>query len=375
MIAQSHPLPISRRLRRAVPGLVDPLIAAASARPEADRYRKHFTTAAHLQILLDHALSGSNSLRQTHAGVDLAAETWGAYGLAKRISLSQLARSSTSRPSACLETVAQGLLAQVPVRRGDPVVARAWARDSSFFTLSAKRSPWSRHGQHVPGLRVHTDYDLARAVPTQLDWTTADTHDLRHLAETDLTALAGWTVVLDVGYYGHALFHRLMEHGVDFICPAQPQATVQFETFAPIGYGRMTPNGDRIVRDVTITLGSPNNRHGAVLPHLRLITSCDPRGTYHSLITSRFDLLPEDVVMLYHQRWQIELFFRAVKHQLGGLHPLGTSLEAVWATILLAMICWALQALLEEIQPPSVSNVAWLRAIAHNLTPHLRFSG
>ena len=375
MIAQGHALPISRRLRRAVPQLVDPLIAAAAALPEADRYRKHFTTEAHLQILLAHALSGSGSLRQTQAALDLAEANWTAFGLDQRVSLSQLARSSTSRPSACLETVAQGLLAQVPVRRRDPVVSQAWVRDSSFFTLSAKRSPWSGHGKHVPGIRVHTDYDLARAVPTQLGWTTADTHDLRHLAETDLTALAGWTVVLDVGYYGHALFQRLREHGVDFLCPAQPQATVQFETFAPIGCGRMTPNGDRIVRDVRITLGSPNNRHGAILPHLRLITSCDPRGAYHSLIISRLDLCPEDVVMLYHQRWQIELFFRAVKHQLGGLHPLGTSPEAVWATILLAIICWALQALLEDLQPPGITNIAWLRAIAANLTPHLHFSG
>lgn len=375
MIAQSHPLPISRRLRRAVPNLVDPLVAAASARPEADRYRKHFTTDAHLRLLLDHALSGSPSLRQTHAGVDLAAENWAAYGLEQRVSLSQLARSSTSRPSACLETVANGLLAQVPVRRGDPILHNAWARDSSFFTLSAKRSPWSCHGQHVPGIRVHTDYDLARAIPTTLDWTTADTHDLRHLAETELTELAGWTVVLDGGYYGHALFQRLRDHNVDFICPAQPQATVVFEQHAAVGLGMMTPNGDIILGDAAITLGSPNNRNGAVLPHLRLISSMDPAGVHRELITSRWDLDAKDVVMLYHQRWQIELFFRVVKHQLGGLHPLGTSPEAVWATILLAIICWALRALLAQLQPPGVTNVAWLRAIARNLTPHLRLSG
>lgn len=373
MIAQ--PLPISRRLRRAVATVVEPLIQAAAALPAADRYRKHFTTAAHLRILLGHALSGSPSLRQTHAGLDLTEDGWAMVGLDHGVSLSQLARSSTSRPSACLESVATALLAQVPVRRGDPILRQAWIRDSSFFTLSAKRSPWSVHGQHVPGIRVHTDFDLARAVPTALDWTTADTHDLRHLAETELSELAGWTVVMDIGYYGHALFQRLLDHGIDFICPRQPQATLRFETFAAIGSGRMTPNGDRIVRDVTITLGSPNNRAGVVLSHLRLVTSCDAAGTYHELITSRLDLPPEDVVMLYHQRWQIELFFRALKHQLGTLHPLGTSPEAIWATILLGVILWALQARLEDLKPPGVTTVAWLRAIANNLTPQLRFSG
>lgn len=325
--------------------------------------------------MLRHVLSGSASLRQTHARLDLAPAGWAAVGLDHRVSLSQLARSSTSRPSACLEHLVVALLAQVPTRRADPILAQAWVRDSSFFTLSAKLSPWSCHGRHVPGIRLHTDFDLTRAVPSSLHWTKADTHDLRHLAETDLSAFAGWTVVLDVGYYGHALFQHLREHDVDFICPRQPQATLQIVDEDPVGLGMRTPNGDIILRDAAITLGSPNNRAGAVLPHLRLISSLDPSGGYHELITSRHDLAAQDVVMLYHQRWQIELFFRALKHQLGTLRPLGTSAEAVWATILLGVILWALLALLEIHQPPTISNVAWLRAIDQNLTDFLRFSG
>ena len=300
---------------------------------------------------------------------------WQDVGLNQRVSFSQLARSSTSRPSACLEHLAAAVVAQVPGRRADPVLAQVWARDSSFFTLSAKLSPWSCHGKHVPGIRLHTDFDFTRSVPSALHWTKAETHDLRHLAETDLSGLAGWTVVMDIGYYGHALFQRLRDHGVDFICPRQPQAHLHLDAECLVGLGMMTANGDIVLRDAPITLGSPHNRAGAVLPHLRLISSLDPSGGYHELVTSRHDLDAKDVVMLYHQRWQIELFFRALKHQLGTLRPLGTSVEAVWATILLGVILWALLALLEAIQPPTISNVAWLRAIDQNLTDFLRLSG
>ena len=371
----AHPLAVNRQLRRVFQELLDPQVSAAAALPAADCYHKHFPAAAHLWILLRHALSGSPSLRQTHARLDLAPGGWAGVGLDQRVSLSQLARSSTSRPSACLEHVAAAVLAQVPTRRADPVLAQVWARDSSFFTLSAKLSPWSCHGKHVPGIRLPTDFAFARAVPSALHWTKADTHHLRALAETDLTPFAGWTVVLDAGYYGHALFQHLLDHDVDFICPRQPQATVQLDVNEPVGLGMRTPNGDIILRDAAITLGRPKNRAGAVRPQLRLIASMNASGDYHELITSRQDLDAKDVVMLSHQRGQIELFFRAVKHQLGTLRPLGTRAEAVWATILLGVILWALLARLEEIQPPTISNVAWLRAIDQNLTDFLRFTG
>jgi hypothetical protein len=85
---------LGRHLRR----LLDPLLRTAAAVPGADRYRKHFSTLSHLQILLFHVLDGSSSLRQTHAKLSgLGFET---VGLAQPISRSQLARSSTSRPLA-----------------------------------------------------------------------------------------------------------------------------------------------------------------------------------------------------------------------------------------------------------------------------------
>ena len=358
----SRPTLLSRRLRR----LLTPAVQRAASVPGADRYRKHFPAAAHLWILLSHGVSASPSLRQTHAQLDLVEHGWAQVGLDQRVSLSQLARSTTSRPSACLEHLFTDLADQVPLGDHPVTETPVLLRDGTFLELSGKLSPWCRYGQHTPGIRLQLDYDLVATIPTALHLTLADTHDARTLAEQDLHPLAGWTLIIDLGYYGHRQFQRLRDHDVEFLCPLHQQARVEATTQHAVN-DTPTEAGDTIVADETITLGSPNNRNGAVLPNLRLVTSQNATGETHHLVTSRHDLSAQDVVMLYRQRWQIELFFRWLKRHLGMLHPLGTSPEAVWATILLAAIVAILAVLLDDLRPASVSAIAWLRVVAIEL--------
>jgi hypothetical protein len=355
-------------LGRRLHGLLGPYLARAAATPGADRYRKHFPLRAHLGILLVHVLDGADSLRQTHAR--LAAGGFAGLDLPRGISFSQLARSSTSRDP----TAVAGMLADlVATARGstDPTwqaLTRVQVVDSSFLALSAKLSPWSQHGKHAPGVRVQTGFDLASSIPAHLVLTLADTHDTTALRARDLAALAGWTVVIDLGYYGHRLFAELHAAGVALICRLHPQAVyhVTAEHAVP---AITTPDGDVVLTDQTITLGSPNNRAGAVLPGLRLITSRNPRGEEQCFVTDRVDLAAADVVALYRKRWQIELFFRFLKHQLKLLRPLGHSRAAIWLGVLIAAIVAILLVLLADQQPRGVTRVAFARALAALLPP------
>jgi hypothetical protein len=355
-----------RRLRR----LLEPLAAAAGAVPGADRYRKACPAAAHLRLLAFHALDGADSLRQTHAKLAGTPGGFAAVGLPGGVSRSQLARSSTSRPAACAERLLADLIgrARRNVRRraaADPALARllrVQAVDGTFLTLSAKLAPWSRHGGHAPGVRLHVGLDLAGAVPAHLRWTLADTHDARGLDERDLAELAGWTLLMDLGYYGHRRFVRLRAAGVSFVCPLHAQAAYRVTTAHPVPAGP-APGGDVVVADEEMTLGSPNNRDGAVLPGLRLVTGRNPAGEIRRFVTDRWDLSAADVLALYRQRWQIELFFRWLKHQLTLLRPLGTSPEAVWLTVLVAAIAAVLALLAEPDRPLGDSRIQWLRAV------------
>ena len=351
-----------RRLRR----LLAPLVAAAAAVPGADRYRKRFPARAHLWVLLLHVLGGGDSLRQTHAALAADPAALARPGLPGGLSRSQLARSSTSRPAACFEALFAALVAAARGRAGDPAwraLERAQAVDSTFLALSAKLSPWSRHGGHAAGVRVQVGLDLAGAVPTHLRLTLPDVHDARALAERDLAPLAGWTLVLDLGYYGHAHFARLRAAGVSFVCRLHAQAAYRVTAGRPVP-AAPTADGDAVLADETVVLGSPNNRNGAVLPGLRLVTSRNAAGREHRFVTDRFDLDAGDVVALYRKRWQIELFFRWLKRQLKAARPLGASREAVWLTVLTCAIAALVAMLADGDRPGADSRVAWLRGLA-----------
>jgi hypothetical protein len=362
----SPALGCGRRVRR----IVAPLIAEAGAVPGADRYRKRFPAAAHLRILLHHVLCGGDSLRQTHA--DLAGDeaAFARLGLPGGISRAQLARSSTSRPGACAEALFAAVVALARARHAaDPGLAalqKVQAVDASFLRLSAELSPWSKHGRHAPGVRLQAGLDLAGNVPGSLRLTLADTHDTTALAERDLEHLAGWTLLIDLGYYGHRLFARLREAGVSFVCPLHPQAFFAATAERPVDPAP-TADGDVVRRDATITLGSPNNRAGAVLPGLRLVAGRTADGAERAFVTDRHDLAAGDVLTLYRKRWQIELFFRWLKHQLKLLHPFGTSREAVWLTVLIAATVAALAGLVEAERPKGDTRIAWLRGVGRTL--------
>ncbi|MBA2363963.1 MAG: hypothetical protein H0V86_10575 [Chloroflexia bacterium] len=260
------------RIRR----LLDPLILAAVADTDADRYRKCFPAFAHVWMLVLHALSGNASLRQSHAGQAGDRRLRDRLGMPGWISYSQLARSSTSRPAECFERVFSDLVREArkrPARSPDPayeLLRKTAALDSAFFRLSAKMSPWGKHKGYAAGVRLQTTYDLARAIPDSLRLTLSDENDRKALGGWDLSGLRGWTLIVDLGYYAHRHFARLLDAGVSIITRLQAQVFyVVVESLSVPEGGQVTPEGDTVLKDERITLGSPNNRTGTVLPDIR----------------------------------------------------------------------------------------------------------
>lgn len=198
-----------------------------------------------------------------------------------------------------------------------------------------------------------------------------DTNDHDALGTLDLSVYRGWTLLLDLGYYGHRQFARLQTGGIHWLSLLHPQATYVVTATRQVG-GKPTPAGDILVADETITLGSANNRRGAVIPGLRLITSRNPQAIIQRFVTDRFDLAAAEVVRLYRKRWQIELFFRFVKHHLGTQRPLGHSRAAVWLTIVVALLTAVLLAITAADRPPASSQLSWLAALRHTLLFLLR---
>lgn len=316
-------------------------------------------------------LWSGESLRRTHARLAPLAHWWRRWPLPAWSSLSQLARSSTSRPAACAEALlAEALAAARRQGSADPLrrkLGRAAALDGSFLRVSAKLSPWCVHGGYAPGVRRQARLALAPQISERLRLTLAATNDHQALASMDLSPWRGWTLIVDLGYYGQQQFVRLRAHGVSFITRRTAQAhwTVTATRAVPLG---PTPDGDVVLAAWSVTVGSPNNRRGAVVPGLRLLISHNRAGGEQRFLTARHDLTATEVLQLYCKRWPIELFFRWRTRQLGLLRPFGRSPEAVWLSVLLAVIVAMRMALLEPDRPPSIARIAWLGHVVATLT-------
>lgn len=366
----------NRALRRwLAPELVAlrPPILASAAACGAERYRKHFDSYAHACLLLFHGLAGSPSLRQSYATFAACPGWLRLSGLARPpadrvgVSFSQLADSNTSRPPGFLAALVPWLAARVRRLADGPRVLPPALQvlDSTFVRLSLRLAPWLGLSARTkrPGVSVQVLYTPALDLPAHILITDAHTPDVKGLDQAilddppRLAALRGQTLVLDLGYYSHARFARLRQAGVHFVSRLHPQAALHIEEERPVQAPLPGLPAERItiLSDQRVRVGSANNRAGAALCGLRLVTACvapSPDAARHGaqpvryrLLTDRWDLSAAEIVQLYLWRWQIELFFRWLKSHLHLPHLLGYSPQAVALSLWLALVVHLLSVL------------------------------
>ena len=363
---------LARRLRRWLAtelcGL-RPVIEASAAACRAEHGRKHFTSFQQLCLLLFHGLAAQGSLRQSYEQFAACRGLVAASGLAAPdgsdrlgVSYSQVAASNGTRPTAVAAGVVAHLMARVRREGGRrqgraPLLGSLVIQDSTFLRLSLRLAGWLPTLTRADGsgvrvqLWLHPSLDL----PEVVDLTSVKINDRGSWNRTvlgdpaRLASLVGQTLVVDLGYYSHVGFQRLLAAGVHLVTRLYPKTTVTVEEDRPIQPPLPDLNGGRItvVADQRVTLGSPNNHTSVVLPGLRLVTAdvlpCVKTGhrsppRRYEIVTDRWDLTAAEVVQVYLWRWQIELFLRWLKSHIRLPRLLGYSENAVELSVWLAIL-------------------------------------
>jgi hypothetical protein len=364
---------LARRLRRwLAPELskLRPVTEASAAACRAEHGRKHFTSYQQLCLLLFHGLAGQSSLRQSYEQFAAARGLVTVSGLAAPdgadrlgVSYSQLAASNGTRPAAVLAGVVAHLAARV--RRagggrqgGDPLLESLVIQDSTFLRLSLRLAGWLPALSRADGSGVRVQLWLRPSLdlPEVVELTSVKVNDHRSWDRTvlgdpaRLASLGGQTLVVDLGYYSHVGFRRLVTAGVHLVTRLYPNTRVTVEHDRPIQPALPDVDGGRIIvlADQRVTLGSPNNHASVVLPGLRLVTADvlprvktghrSPTPRRYAIVTDRWDLTAAEVVQVYLWRWQIELFLRWLKRHLRLPRFLGFSENAVELSVHLAIL-------------------------------------
>ena len=305
-------------------------------RTHAERHARGFTCWGQFVAMLFCQLGRAHSLREICGGLRSSEGKLKHLGITAP-SRSTLAYANEHRPWQLYRAVFQELLARcqsaVPARRKFRFKNKLVSLDSTVIDLCATLFDWAKFRRTKGAVKLHCLLDHDGYLPSVVVVTEGKRHDVR-VART-LRFDPGTIVVMDRGYTDYAWFGSLTAQGVWFVTRLKDAAV-----YAVVEDRRIPAQG-RVERDQVIRLtgaGAP-----ARCPHdLRRIEVYDPE-TDETLVflTNHLDFGATTIAAIYKDRWQIELFFKALKQNLKIKTFVGTSANAlkvqVW-TALIAML-------------------------------------
>lgn len=284
-------------------------------------------------------LSGRQSLRDIQSNLD--AQQHKLYHLgAKPIARSTLARLNEKQPAELYEAVFHKLLAtcvkqqtgQHKFRFKNPL----YSLDASHIDLSLKLFPWASCCQDKASVKLSVGLNHGTTVPEFVALGGGDENDMVQGRQFDFPK--GSIVAFDKGYVDYQWFKSLTDKGVFFVTRLRPKAVYDIIERRPVR------RDQGVTSDQTIQLNSAHAiKRGA--PRLRRIGYRDKEtGKWYMFLTNHFGLSAATIAAIYKDRWQVELFFKAIKQNLKIKAFVGTSRNAVLTQIWIALIVYLLVA-------------------------------
>lgn len=216
--------------------------------------------------------------------------------------------------------------------------------DSTTISLCLSMFDWAKFRTAKGGIKIHTCFDDALQIPDLINITEAKTHDSKGLGQNVFPK--NTIIIEDRAYFDFALMlNRIFAQNI-FVTRIKTNTdyTIIKELELPLD------KDQDILKDEIITLSGKKAIETTINEHnLRLITvyKVDDNKVIH-IITNNLDWTARTIADLYKKRWDIELFFKAMKQNLQIKTFLGTSENAVKSQIYVALISYLLLELINR---------------------------
>jgi len=227
--------------------------------------------------------------------------------------------------------------------------------DSSTIPLCLNMFDWAKFRTAKGGVKIHTCLDVEVMLPEVVNISEAKVHD-RHGFE-QLVFPKNTIIVEDRGYFDFTLMLNRITAINTFV--TRIKTNTVYETLEELEL----PEGknEHIVKDEIIQLTSAKARECGISEHkLRLLhVYKEDENKIIEIITNQLEWDALTISELYKKRWDIELFFKAIKQNLQIKSFVGTSENAVKSQIYVALITFLLLELIRRTvakKAPAFSN-------------------
>jgi IS4 transposase len=316
----------------------------AVRRRGAEKAAKGFSCWDQFVAMLFCQLGGANSLREICGGLATALGKLRHLGLTKAPARSTLSYANTHRPWELFEDVFHSLLGQaraIAARHKRTFRFKNPLRsiDASTIHLCREVFDWARYGRTKGAVKLHLMLDHQGCLPGWACITEGKVHDVTPVKTLRLAP--GTIVAMDRGYNDYALFGRWCEAGVYLVTRLKSDAIYRVVDW------RIVPLHGNVLSDEWIELDSVKGRKECPHTLRRVVVWDDVNGREIVLLTNHLGFAAGTIGRIYKERWQIELFFKALKQNLKVKTFVGTSENAVKVQIWTALIAILLLKLLQ----------------------------
>src|SRR5215475_4744813 len=299
----------------------------------AERHAKGFSCWSQFVAMMFCQLAQAKSLREIVDGLACCEGKLRHLGLAASPKRSTLSYANGRRPWQLFEALFYSILevarTLAPAKRLR-FKNKLFSLDATVVELCLEMFDWAKYRQTKGAIKLHVLLDHDGYLPVYAHVTEGNVPEIEIARALSLPK--GSIVVMDRGYIDYKLFSRWTKEGIHFVTRLKEKADYVAWENCPV------PKGSNVTKDQLIRL-NPFMAGAPCREDLRLVTVWDEDNQREiQLPTNELKLSAATISAIYKERWQIELFFKALKQGLKIKTFVGTSTNAVRTQIWTALI-------------------------------------
>lgn len=329
----------------------------------AEKGAKGFRCWEQLVCMLFCHLASADSLREICGGLASSMGKMVHMGIKRMPKRSTLSYANNHRPWQLFEKVFYQLLSEADIlaakqrrrfRFKNPMVSI----DSTTIDLCLSMFDWARFRRAKGAVKLHLMLNHQGYLPGWALITDGKVHDVKVAQKLEFAP--GTVVAMDRAYVDYEMFDRWTSKGVWFVTRAKDNMNYR------VVKNRTLPPRGNVITDQEIAVAGYYSQQKLQHRLRRIVVWDIDNERQIVLLTNHMDFAASTISGIYKERWQIELFFKAIKQNLKIKTFVGTSENAVKIQIWTALISILLLKILQM-----RSKIGWSLS---NLSAMLRFN-
>ena len=304
----------------------------------AERYSKGFSSWDHFVAMLFCQLAQAKSLREICGGLACTMGKLRHLGMKDAPKKSTLSYANAHRPWQMFRDLFYETLKtckmSAPKNHKFRFKNKLLSLDSTTIALCLTLFPWAEFRRTKGAVKLHLLLDHDGYFPTYAYVSNGKKHDVTIARKISLPP--GSIVAMDRGYNDYKLFASWTENGIYFVTRMKDNAD-----YTVVEWRTIPITGD-VLSDQLIRFNGYYAQKNC--PHiLRRVVVWDKENEREIvLLTNHLKFGANTIAAIYKDRWQIELFFKALKQNLKVKTFVGTTENALYIQIWTALIAMLL---------------------------------